>query len=73
MEFQTMEDRKVTEEKVMRIGQRLARARVLEVFFREVAELTLNHDVLNGNAVVYPRKLEESLKKVEPEWWKQLE
>jgi hypothetical protein len=36
--------------------ERLARARVLETFFKEVAELTVNHDVLNDHAVVYPRE-----------------
>ena len=51
--------------------ERLARARVLETFFKEVVELTVNHDVLNDHAVVYPSRLGEALAKVDPEWWKQ--
>lgn len=40
----------------------------LEEFFREVAELTLNHDVLGDSAVVYPNKLGKALEKVDSEW-----
>jgi hypothetical protein len=45
----------------------------LEAFFREIADLTLNHDVegVDGDtAVVYPSKLGKALEKVDPEWWK---
>jgi hypothetical protein len=37
--------------------ERLARARVLETFFKEVAELTVKHDVLNDYFVVYPKQV----------------
>lgn len=42
----------------------------LETFFKEVANLTSNHDVHEDSAVVYPSKLGEALEKVDPEWWK---
>lgn len=54
------------------MGDRLAK---LEAFFREVAELTVNHYVLvNGDedsAVVYPSKLGAALERVDPQWWKE--
>lgn len=46
----------------------------LEQFFRTVADLTSNHDVLSdragGYAVVWPKDLGKALEKVDPEWWK---
>lgn len=50
-----------------------ARAEKLEAFFREVVELTLNHDVLSwgddeDSAVVYPSKLGEALERVDANW-----
>ncbi len=47
------------------------RLTLLETFFKEVVTLTLHHDVIDDNAVVYPNKLELALKKVDPEWWRQ--
>lgn len=45
----------------------------LEAFFEEVANLTVNHNVLLGSedeyAVVYPSKLGKALEKVDPEWF----
>jgi hypothetical protein len=45
----------------------------LEAFFEEVANLTVNHNVLLGfedeYAVVYPSKLGKALEKVDPEWF----
>ena len=40
----------------------------LRAFFRDVAELTIGHDVLNDNAVVYPSELGKALEKVDPNW-----
>jgi hypothetical protein len=42
----------------------------LRAFFKEVAELTSNHDVLQDNAVVYPSKLGDALERVDPEWFR---
>ncbi len=35
-----------------------------------VKELTINHDVLDDNAVVYPRDLGAALSRVDNEWYK---
>jgi hypothetical protein len=43
---------------------------ILEAFYRTVAQMTFNHDVLEDYAVVYPSKLGEELEKVDPEWYK---
>jgi hypothetical protein len=40
----------------------------LRAFFREVAELTIEHDVEGDSAVVYPSKLGKALEKVDPNW-----
>ena len=42
----------------------------LQRFFSEVKELTINHDVLDDNAVVYPRDLGDALSRVDNEWYK---
>lgn len=42
----------------------------LEEFFREVAKLTSDHDVLGDSAVVYPSKLGKALEKVDENWWR---
>lgn len=51
------------------VSQRCAK---LEAFFREVAQLTIEHDVLStdgdDHAVVYPRKLGKALEKVCADW-----
>lgn len=41
----------------------------LRKFFLAVCDLTLNHDVMQGNAVVYPAKLGPLLEAVDQEWW----
>ena len=41
----------------------------LENFFREVAQLTLNHETIGDHAVVFPSELGKALVKVDPEWW----
>jgi hypothetical protein len=56
------------------------RLQKLETFYKEVAQLTFDHDVIyfgtaeDGNeeesAVVYPSKLGKALEKVDPEWYK---
>ncbi len=54
------------------------RLELLEQFFKEVANLTLNHRVVysrvdenvDGQATVYPSDLGAALEKVDPEWWK---
>lgn len=50
----------------------------LEVFYKAVARLTLNHDVVNstdGNeyASVAPSKLGPLLETIDPEWWRNTE
>lgn len=40
----------------------------LQRFFSEVKELTINHDVLEDSAVVYPRDLGDALSRVDPHW-----
>ena len=47
-----------------------ARLGLLEEFFRRVSVLTVDHDVLDDNAVVYPSKLGPLLEKVDPQWYK---
>lgn len=42
----------------------------LERFFKEVASLAINHEVLEDTAVVYPFDLGEALSRVDPEWAK---
>ncbi len=52
----------------------------LEAFYKEVASMTVNHDVLRVGgtdfdpdehpAVVYPSKLGKALEKVDPEWYR---
>lgn len=41
----------------------------LKEMYKEVCELTANHDVLNDNAVVYPSKLGTVLEKVDSQWY----
>lgn len=52
--------------------------RKLRTFYKEVINLTLNHDVLypssegpvdDGTAVVFPKKLDTVLSKVNPKWY----
>ena len=43
---------------------------LLRTFFKEVSELTLNHDVLEDHAVVYPCNLGPVLEKINKQWWK---
>ena len=47
--------------------------RKLREFYKEVRNLTANHDVIENNdvsmAVVYPKKLSDALCKVNPEWF----
>jgi hypothetical protein len=45
------------------------RLQKLEAFYRAVAELTVNHDVIGDSAVVFPSKLGKELEKVDPEWY----
>ena len=43
----------------------------LELFFKEIADLTFNHETdTNNNAWVSPYKLGKALEKVDPDWWK---
>lgn len=41
----------------------------LKKMYREVCDLTLNHDVIDDHAVVYPSKLGPVLEKVNKEWY----
>lgn len=40
----------------------------LQRFYSEVSDLTINHDVLDDSAVVYPSKLGDALHRVNPNW-----
>lgn len=42
----------------------------LREFYRNVAQMTLHHDVLGDSAVVYPSNLGVALALIDPEWWK---
>ena len=42
----------------------------LEAFFKAVAKLTVDHDVIGDTASVKPNKLGQELAKVDEEWWK---
>ena len=42
----------------------------LKNMYEEVSDLTINHDVLYDNAVVYPSKLGLVLEKVDKYWYK---
>ena len=46
------------------------RLRKLEAFYKAVAQLTFDHDVIGDSAVVFPSKLGEELERVDPEWYK---
>lgn len=41
----------------------------LKEMYKEVCNLTVNHDVLNDHAVVYPSNLGPVLEKVDPQWF----
>jgi len=41
----------------------------LEQFFKDIARMTKNHDVINDSACVTADKLGEALEKVDPEWY----
>jgi len=41
----------------------------LKEFYQEVCDLTINHDVLNDHAVVYPDKLGPVLEKIDRKWY----
>ena len=41
-------------------------------FYAEVAKLTLRHDVLEDNAVVYPSKLGPLLETIDPLWYRKV-
>lgn len=47
-----------------------SRLELLEVFFLEICRLTVDHDVINDHAVVYPRDLGDALMRVDKEWWR---
>jgi hypothetical protein len=51
-------------------GYAAERLQKLEAFFKAVAKLTLNHEVIGDRASVSPRALGWELEKVNPEWWK---
>jgi len=42
----------------------------LKEAYKEICNLTVNHDVLNDTAVVYPSKLGPVLEKVDQYWYK---
>lgn len=44
--------------------------KLLEQFFKEIAELTLDHSVYGGVAAVSAQKLGDALEKVDNMWWK---
>lgn len=44
----------------------------LKTFYKEVAKLTLNHNVLNDSAVVYPSDLGPALEKIDSYWFEKV-
>lgn len=46
------------------------RLKKLEAFYKAIAQLTFDHDVIGDHAVVFPNKLGKELEKVDPEWYK---
>ncbi len=46
------------------------RLKKLERFFKEVAGLTVKHEVVAGAAVVYPSALGKALKRVDSDWYR---
>lgn len=42
----------------------------LKEFFDKVMELTIDHDVIDDTAVVYPKDLSQAMEIIKPEWWK---
>ncbi len=50
----------------------IAELTLLEQFFKEIAELTIDHNILSGNAIVFADKLGNALEKVDKEWWKKV-
>ena len=42
----------------------------LKAFFKQIAKLTSNHDVIADHACVTADKLGKALAKVDPDWWK---
>ena len=41
----------------------------LKDMYLEVCDLTINHDVINDHAVVYPSKLGPVLEKIDKKWY----
>lgn len=41
----------------------------LRAFYTSVVKLTVNHDCIDDNAVVYPRDLDKELSEVNPNWY----
>lgn len=50
------------------IGDVNTRLKKLEQFFDQVADLTVNHEVLNDHACVFASKLGNALDKVDDRW-----
>lgn len=43
--------------------------RKLREFYKDVSEITINHDNISNVAVVYPNKLSSALEKVDVQWY----
>lgn len=43
----------------------------LKQFYEDVCELTVNHDVVQDSAVVYPSKLGKLLEQIDTKWYVQ--
>jgi hypothetical protein len=59
-------------EKVSQMGTNDRQGK-LERFFKEVADLTVDHGVIAGEAVVYPSTLGEALRRVDSGWYHQIQ
>lgn len=46
------------------------RLELLETFFKEVANLTLNHNTVADYSVIYASDLGDALEKIDREWYK---
>lgn len=43
--------------------------RKLKEMYKEIQQLTINHNLAEGYAVVYPNDLAKALKIVKEDWW----
>lgn len=52
--------------------QELKELKELKEFYKTIAKLTLNHEIIDDTACVTADKLGEALEKINKEWWKEI-